>query len=63
MDVHRDAEQLMVAVITLTTDVGVLADDEDAEVIARSVVAEELLRSRAAIVERLSDLGVEVLLK
>jgi hypothetical protein len=50
----------MVAVITLTTDVQVLADDEEAELLAQSVVAEEMTRSRAAIVRRLTDLGVEV---
>jgi hypothetical protein len=50
----------MVAVITLTTDVRILADDEDAEVIAQRVVVEELRRSRAAIADRLTELGVEV---
>lgn len=50
----------MLAIITFTTDVRVLADDQDAEAIAERVVAEELLRSRAAIEDRLTELGLEV---
>jgi hypothetical protein len=50
----------MVVVITFVTDVSVLADQEDAERLARAVIDEEVERTRAAIVARLVDLGVEV---
>ena len=48
----------MVVVIDFVTDVGVLADDEDAEQLALEVIEQELQRARTAILERLFDLGI-----
>jgi len=50
----------MVVVISFMADVSVLADQEAAERLARTVIDEEVERARAAIVARLVDLGVEV---
>jgi hypothetical protein len=45
------------------TDVGVIADSEEAERLAYLVVREELDRARELIKERLEGLGVEVSLQ
>jgi hypothetical protein len=53
----------MVAVIDLNVDVGIVADQEEAERLARQVIDDELGRARSAITQRLTTLGVEVSLR
>jgi hypothetical protein len=56
--IQKGGARNMVVVIDFVTDVGVLADDEDAEQLALEVIEQELQRARTAILERLFDLGI-----
>jgi hypothetical protein len=53
----------VLVVIEFLTDIGVLADSEEADELARRIVDEELARARAAIVDRLEAEGVEASLR